>query len=127
MEGATQKSLDEEVKSSDNIPAESQKSNTVDEDSMQMKLDTQSLSNSTLLKKDSKLHFEEEAKEKTAGTSTNTIQNEQSINVQEKDTVDSVETVAVTSQSKESENVTPNDKTNGMQLIAYIILNIHHK
>lgn len=121
LEGATtQKSLDEEVKSTENVPIESisQKPKNADEDSTQTRHDTQTLSNSTLVKKDSKQHGGvEEAKEKpthVTGTSTNTTQNEQSVNVQEKDTVDSAETVALTPQSKEPENITPNDnKTNG--------------
>jgi len=116
LEGATQKSLDEEIKSTDNISIEStsQKLKTADEDSGQaVPSDAQPSINSTL-KKDSKLHCVEEAKEKcscSAGNSANVTQNEQSVNVQEKDSVDSaVEAVSVTPQ--EPENV-PNDKTNG--------------
>lgn len=120
MEGATQKSLDEEIKSTDNIPIESisQKPKTVDEDSGQaISGDAQLSTNSTLIKKDSKLHNVEETKEKcscSTGTSANVTQNEQSVtNVQEKDAVDSaVEVAAVTPQ--EPENITPNDKANGM-------------
>ncbi|XP_029171449.1 ralA-binding protein 1 [Nylanderia fulva] len=117
LEGATQKSLDEEIKSTDNVPIESttQKSKPVDEDLGQVKPDSQSSNNATLMKKDSKLQSAEEGKEKCsclAGTSSsNVAQNGQSINVQEKDAVDSVDNVMVT-QSKESENVTPNDKVN---------------
>lgn len=118
MEGATQKSLDEEIKSTDNIPVESasQKPKTVDEDSGQAIFgDAQPSINSTLIKKDSKLHCVEEAKEKcycSAGTNANATQNEQSVNVQEKDTVDSaVEAATVT--PHEPENIIPNDKANG--------------
>lgn len=122
MEGATQKSLDEEIKLTDNIPIESvsQKSKTVDEDPEQLiPGDTQLSINLTLIKKDSKLHSVEEAKEKcscSANTSVNITQNEQSVNVcnaQEKDAVDSaVEIIMVTPQ--EPENITPNEKTNGI-------------
>lgn len=117
LEGATQKSLDEEIKSTDNIPTEStsQKPKTADEDSGQaISGDAQSLTNLTLIKKDSKLHSAEETKEKcscSAGNSANAIQNEQSVNVQEKDVVDSAVEVAVTPQ--EPENVTSNDRANG--------------
>ncbi|KYQ46275.1 RalA-binding protein 1 [Trachymyrmex zeteki] len=116
LEGATQKSLDEEIKSTDNIPTEStsQKPKTADEDSGQaISGDAQSLTNLTLIKKDSKLHSAEETKEKcscSAGNSANAIQNEQSVNVQEKDVVDSAVEVAVTPQ--EPENVTSNDRAN---------------
>ncbi|XP_011645473.1 ralA-binding protein 1 [Pogonomyrmex barbatus] len=112
LEGATQKSIDEEIKSSDNVPIEStQKPKIVDEDVGQAKSsDAQSLTN--LIKKDNKLHNVEEAKEKcscSANTSANATQNEQSISVQEKDMVDSaVEAATVIPQ--ESENVSPNDK-----------------
>lgn len=120
MEGATQKSLDEEVKSTDNIPIEStsQKPKTADEDSGQaIPGDAQASTNSSSVKKDSKLqnHGAEEAKDKcscSAGSSANAAQNEQSVNVQEKDAVDSaIEPVTVTPQ--EPENVTPNDRANG--------------
>lgn len=120
LEGATtQKSLDEEVKSTENVPVEStsQKPKSADEDSAQTKHDAQASSNSTSVRKDSKQHGVEEAKEKptyATGTSTNATQSEQGANVQEKDTVDSAETAAVTSQSREPENATPNDKANGM-------------
>lgn len=124
LEGATQKSLDEEVRSADNVPTEStasQKPKTADEDSAQTKpADVQPTSSSSalMLKRDGKsLHVAEEAKEKSShatGTNASAHQNEQGANAQEKDTVDSAETTAVvTPQSKESENVTPNDKTDG--------------
>lgn len=118
MEGATQKSLDEEIKSTDNIQIEStsQKPKPVDEDLGQVKPDGQASNNATLMKKDSKLHIADEGKEKcscSAGTSSsNVAQNGQTVTVQEKDAVDSADTV-ITPQSKESENVTPNDKING--------------
>ncbi|KYN14536.1 PREDICTED: ralA-binding protein 1 [Trachymyrmex cornetzi] len=114
LEGATQKSLDEEIKS-DNVPTESisQKPKTADENSGQaISGDTQSSTNPTLIKKDNKLHSAEETKEKCScsGNSTNATQNEQNVNVQEKDAVDSAVEVAVTPQ--EPENITPNDKAN---------------
>ncbi|XP_024874091.1 ralA-binding protein 1 [Temnothorax curvispinosus] len=116
LEGATQKSLDEEIKLTDNIPIESvsQKSKS-DEDSGQIiPCDAQPLTNPTLIKKDSKLYNAEEAKEKcscSTGINANATQNEQSVNAQEKDTVDfAVEIATVTPQ--EPESVTPNDKTN---------------
>lgn len=118
LEGATQKSLDEEIKSTDNVPIESisQKSKPADEDLGQAKPDSQASNNVTLMKKDSKLHIADEGKEKcscSAGTnSSNVPQNGQSVNVQEKDAVDSADTVMLTPQSKESENITPNDKAN---------------
>lgn len=117
LEGATQKSLDEEIKSTDNIQIEStsQKPKPVDEDLGQVKPDGQASNNATLMKKDSKLHIADEGKEKcscSAGTSSsNVAQNGQTVTVQEKDAVDSADTV-ITPQSKESENVTPNDKIN---------------
>lgn len=121
LEGATQKSLDEEIKLTDNIPIESvsQKPKTVDEDPEQVILgDTQLSTNLVLMKKD-KLHSVEETKEKcscSANTSGNIMQNEQSVNVcnaQEKDTVDSaVEITMITPQ--ESENITSNEETNGI-------------
>ncbi|XP_011860711.1 PREDICTED: ralA-binding protein 1 [Vollenhovia emeryi] len=117
LEGATQKSLDEEIKSADSIPIESisQKPKTVDEDPAQViPGDAQPSTNPALIKKDSKLHNVEEAKEKcscSAGASANVTQNEQSVNAQEKDTVDSAGEVATVT-PQESENVTPNEKTN---------------
>ncbi|XP_067210391.1 ralA-binding protein 1 isoform X2 [Linepithema humile] len=116
LEGATQKSLDEEIKSSDNISVEStsQKPKTADEDSGQSKSDSLTSTNSTLLKTDGKPHGTEEAKEKCScsagGASASATQNGQNVNVQEKDTVDSAETAMVASQSKE--NVTSDDKAN---------------
>ncbi|XP_050449757.1 ralA-binding protein 1 [Cataglyphis hispanica] len=116
LEGATQKSLDEEIKSTDNVPIEStlQKSKPVDEDPGQVKPDSQPSNNATL-KKDSKFHSAEEGKEKCSCSASNshTVQNGQNINVlQEKDAVDSVDNATVTPQSKESENVTLNNKAN---------------
>ncbi|XP_012533580.1 ralA-binding protein 1 [Monomorium pharaonis] len=117
LEGATQKSLDEEIKSTDNILIEStsQKPKIIDEDSGQaIPSDTQLSTNSTLIKKDSKLHNAEETKEKcscSTGTSANAVQNEQNVtNVQEKDAVDSAVEATVTPQ--ESDSITPNDKVN---------------
>lgn len=117
MEGATQKSLDEEVKSADNIPIEpiSLKPKTVDEDQV-ISTDAQPSTNliKTLIKKDSKLNNLEETKEKcSCSTGANATQNEQSVNAQEKDVVDSVVEVATVT-PQESENATPNDKTNGI-------------
>ncbi|XP_029667173.1 ralA-binding protein 1 [Formica exsecta] len=116
LEGAMQKSLDEEIKSTDNVPIESisQKPKPVDEDPGQVKSDNQPSNNATLIKKDSKLHNAEEGKEKCSCSASNshTAQNGQNVNVQEKDMVDSVDNATVTPQSKESENVTPNDKAN---------------
>lgn len=116
LEGATQKSLDEEVKSADNIPIEpvSLKPKTVDEDPGQaMPSDTQPSTNliKSLIKKDSKLNSLEETKEKCSCSGTSATQNEQSVNAQEKDVVDSVVEVATVT-PQESENATPNDKTN---------------
>lgn len=113
MEGATQKSLDEESKSTDNVPIESisQKPKSADEDLGQVKLDSQPSNNA---KKDSKLPSAEEGKEKScSASSSHTVQNGQSVNVQDKDAVDSVDIATVAPQSKESEDVTPNDKANG--------------
>ncbi|XP_014484927.1 PREDICTED: ralA-binding protein 1 isoform X2 [Dinoponera quadriceps] len=118
LEGATtQKSLDEEVRSTESVPVESasQKSKSADEDPAQTKHDAQtSSSNSTLAKKDGKQHGVEEAKEKpTYAAGTSTAQNEQGVSVQDKDTVDSAETAAITPQSREPEDATLNDKANG--------------
>lgn len=116
MEGATQKSIDEEVKSTDNVPTESisQKPKPADpgEDPGQVKPDSQPSNNATLMKKEGK--NAEEGKEKC---SCSAGQNGQSVqNVQEKDAVDSADALSatVTPQSKESENVTPNDKADGI-------------
>lgn len=112
MESATQKSLDEESKSADNVPIESilQKPKSADEDSGQVKLDSQPSNNA---KKD-KLSSAEEGKEKFCSvSSSHTAQNGQNVNVQDKDIVDSVDIVTIAPQSKESEDVTPNDKANG--------------
>jgi len=118
LEGATQKSLDEEIKSTDNIPIESisQKSKAVDEDAGQTK--SELFINPTSVKKDNsgKSHSTEEAKEKCSyatGANANNAQNGQNANIQEKDVVDSVEPAVITPQSREAENVTPNDKANG--------------
>lgn len=117
LEGATQKSLDEEIKSSDNISIEStsQKPKTADEDSAQSKSDSLTSTNSILLKTDGKPHGTEETKEKcscSASTSASAAQNGQNVNAQEKDAVDSAENPAmVASQSKEY--VTSDDKANG--------------
>ena len=87
----------------------------MDEDTVQSKSDSLPSTNSTLLKTDGKPHSTEETKEKcscSAGTSAGATQNGQSVNVQEKDTVDSVETAMVASQSKEN-ITTSDDKANG--------------
>lgn len=117
LEGATQKSLDEEIKSTDNIPIEfvSQKPKAVDEDPEQViPSDTQqSTTKPIFIKKDSKMHNVEE-KDKcscSAGISANATQNEQSVNAQEKDAVDSAVEVATVT----PESVTSNDKINGTQ------------
>lgn len=112
MEGATQKSLDEESKSTDNVPIESisQKPKSADEDPGQVKLDSQPSNNA---KKDGKLNVEEGKEKSCSVNSSHTVQNEQSVNVQDKDAVDSVDIATVAPQSKESEDVTPNDKANG--------------
>lgn len=130
MEGATQKSLDEEIKSTDNVPIEStlQKSKPADEDPGQVKPDSQPSNNATL-KKDSKLHSAEEGKEKCTCSASNshTVQNGQNINVlQEKDAVDSVDNATVTPQSKESENVTLNNKANGTHIMISIAYNLQY-
>lgn len=112
LEGATQKSLDEESKSTDNVPIESisQKPKSADEDHGQVKLDSQPSNNA---KKDGKLLNVEEGKEKSCSTNnSHTVQNGQNVNVQDKDAVDSVDIATVGPQSKESEDVTPNDKAN---------------
>ncbi|CAL7937991.1 unnamed protein product [Xylocopa violacea] len=97
MEGAAQKSLDEEVKSNDETAVESnvQKTKTEEEDVEHLKLETQS-SNSTL--KNSKTHVSEDNKEPT---STNVTQNKRNVHTHDKDIVDSAETSVVTLQSTE--------------------------
>ncbi|KYN05263.1 PREDICTED: ralA-binding protein 1 [Cyphomyrmex costatus] len=115
LEGATQKSLDEEIKSTDNIPIEStlQKPKAANGDSGQTISDNAQSSTNTLIKKDSKLHSTEEVKEKcscSAGSSASAMQNEQNVNIQDKDAVDSAIETAITPQ--EPENVTQNDRTN---------------
>lgn len=123
MEGATQKSLDEEIKSANNTPIESisQKPKTVDEDSGQViPGDAHPSINPTLTKKENKLHSVEEVKDKYSCSAdinaNNAVQNEQGVNAQEKDVVDSTVEVATvaTVTPQELENVTLNDKTNGI-------------
>lgn len=109
LEGATQKSLDEEVKSSDETaPADvsSQKAKVLEEDSGQLKPDVQLPSTSTL-KKSNKSHCLEDTKENSSPLALpSTSQNERNVATHDKDTVDSSETPVVLSQLNETENVT---------------------
>ncbi|XP_031370822.1 ralA-binding protein 1 [Apis dorsata] len=103
MEGA-QKSLDEEVKSNDEIAVELniQKTKTEEEDIDYAKPETQSISTLTL-KKDSKAHILEDNKESTNITNINIIQNER--NAHDKDIVDSTEISTIIPQFNEQENI----------------------
>lgn len=124
MEGATQKSLDEEVKSTDNLPMDStaQKPKAADEDGGSAKSDVQSSANSTLARKDKPHAAEDKSKDKCPGSNSaataSTALNGQTASAQERDVVDGAvaePAVAITPQStrEEAENVTPNDKANG--------------
>lgn len=112
MEGA-QKSLDEEVKSNDEIAVELniQKTKTEEEDIDYAKLETQSISTLTL-KKDSKAHILEDNKESTNITNINIIQNER--NAHDKDIVDSTEISTIIPQFNEQENISSVTNENGM-------------
>lgn len=111
MEGATQKSLDEEVKSTDENAVEpiAQKIKA-EEDTEHIKLETQSTSASTL-KRNNKVHTPEDNMEPT---STNAIQNEQTPHIHDKDTVDSADTSAIALQSNEQENTSSRTHKNGI-------------
>ncbi|KOC70994.1 RalA-binding protein 1 [Habropoda laboriosa] len=102
MEGAAQKSLDEEVKSNEEPVVESnvQKAKTEEEDVEHIKSEAQTTSTLTL-KKSSKTHVPEDNKEPT---STNVTPNERSVHIYDKDIVDSAETSALASQFNEQEN-----------------------
>lgn len=112
MEGA-QKSLDEEVKSNDEIAVELniQKTKTEEEDIDYAKPETQSISTLTL-KKDSKAHILEDNKESTNITNINIIQNER--NAHDKDIVDSTEISTIIPQFNEQENISSVTNENGM-------------
>ncbi|XP_043247809.1 ralA-binding protein 1 [Colletes gigas] len=103
LEGATQKSLDEDVKSTDENVVESnvQKIKAEEEDSGHVKPETQSTYTSTL-KKSNKIHTSEDREP----TSTNTTQNEKAMQTHDKDIVDFVEASALIPQSSEQENTT---------------------
>ncbi|XP_043790407.1 ralA-binding protein 1 isoform X1 [Apis laboriosa] len=105
MEGA-QKSLDEEVKSNDEIAVELniQKTKTEEEDIDYAKPETQSISTLTL-KKDSKAHILEDNKESTNITNINIIQNERNVHAHDKDIVDSTEISTIIPQFNEQENI----------------------
>ncbi|XP_076758992.1 ral interacting protein [Xylocopa sonorina] len=110
MEGAAQKSLDEEVKSTDEtavVESNVQKTKTEEEDVEHLKLETQLSSNSTL--KNSKTHVSEDNKEPT---STNVTQNKRNVHTHDKDIVDSAETSVVTLQSAEHKNALSNANEN---------------
>ncbi|KAG6795156.1 ralA-binding protein 1 [Apis mellifera caucasica] len=103
MEGAAQKSLDEEVKSNDEIVVELniQKTKTEEEDIEYAKPETQSMSTLTL-KKDNKVHILEDNKEPT---NINIIQNERNVHAHDKDIVDSTEISTIIPQFNEQENI----------------------
>nr|XP_031842611.1 ralA-binding protein 1 isoform X1 [Nomia melanderi] len=102
IEGATQKSIDEEVKSTDETVVETnvQKAKVDEEDSTHVKSEIQTPSTSTL-KRINKVHTSEDNKEPI---STNANQNERSSQTTDKDIVDSAETATVASQASEQEN-----------------------
>ncbi|CAK9795308.1 RalA-binding protein 1 [Anthophora plagiata] len=102
MEGAAQKSLDEEVKSNDEpaVEANVQKAKTGEEDVEHVKSEVQTTCTLTL-KKCSKTHVAEDNKERT---STNVTPDER-VHIHDKDIVDSAETSALASQFSEQENV----------------------
>lgn len=110
MEGAAQKSLDEEVKSNDESVTELnvQKTKTEEEDVEHMKSETTSTST---LKKNNKAHISEDNKEPT---STNVTQNERNVYIYDKDIVDSAESSTLVSQFNEQENTSSRTNENGM-------------
>lgn len=110
MEGAAQKSLDEEVKSNDEIVVELniQKTKTEEEDIEYAKLEAQSIS--TLTKKDNKAHILEDNKEPA---NTNIIQNERNVHAHDKDIVDSSEISTIIPQFNEQENISSITSENG--------------
>ncbi|XP_015439357.1 PREDICTED: ralA-binding protein 1 [Dufourea novaeangliae] len=109
MEGATQKSIDEEVKSNDENVVESnvQKSKIENDDSAHVKSESQTTSTSTL-KRNNIIHTSEDNKEPI---STNNNQNERNSQTIDKDIVDSGETCALAVQSNEQES-TVTSRTN---------------
>ncbi|KAG7190129.1 hypothetical protein KM043_006262 [Ampulex compressa] len=111
LEGAAQKSIDEEIKSSDENATELgiQRAKTLEEDMGQSKMDTQVPASSTL--KRNNVQGMEDSKENAVGpaTSTNAVQSEK--NAQEKDTVDSVEAPPVIPQSNEQESTATSQKS----------------
>lgn len=112
MEGAAQKSLDEEVKSNDEIVVELniQKTKTEEEDIEYAKPETQSMSTLTL-KKDNKVHILEDNKEPT---NINIIQNERNVHAHDKDIVDSIEISTIIPQFNEQENISSITNENGI-------------
>ncbi|KOX72761.1 RalA-binding protein 1 [Melipona quadrifasciata] len=113
MEGAAQKSLDEEVKSNDEtvIELNVQKTKTEEEDVEHMKSETQTTSTSTL-KKNNKAHISEDNKEPT---STNVTQNERNVHIYDKDIVDSAESSTLVSQFNEQENTSSRTNENAIE------------
>ncbi|XP_017886470.1 ralA-binding protein 1 isoform X1 [Ceratina calcarata] len=110
MEGAAQKSLDEEVKSNDETVTESnvQKTRTEEEDGEHAKLETPSTS-SLMLKKTNKSHVSEDNKEPI---STNVPQSDRNhVHTVDKDIVDYADTSAFAAQSN-AEQETALSKTN---------------
>ncbi|CAK9824493.1 RalA-binding protein 1 [Anthophora retusa] len=101
MEGAAQKSLDEEVKSNDEpaVEANVQKAKAGEEDVEHVKSEIQTTCTLTL-KKCTKTHVAEDNKEPT---STNVTPDER-VHIHDKDIVDSAETSTLASQFSEQEN-----------------------
>ncbi|XP_015187450.1 PREDICTED: ralA-binding protein 1 [Polistes dominula] len=109
LEGTAQKSLDEEVKSSDENPLDpnSQKAKVIEKETGHLKIEGLKSSNTTV-KKNNQQHNAEDIKDKCptcTGSNTNIIKNERKLNSQELDVVDSVES-SIMIQSKEQENNT---------------------
>ncbi|XP_043601383.1 ralA-binding protein 1 isoform X1 [Bombus pyrosoma] len=102
MEGAAQKSLDEEVKSNDETVVELnvQKTKAEEEDVEHVKSEVQATS-TLALKKNNEAHISEDNKERT---STNITQNERNVYTHDKDIVDSGEASTLASQFNEQEN-----------------------
>lgn len=111
MEGAAQKSLDEEIKSNDETIIESnvQKVKTEEDNAEHIKSEVQSISTLTM-KKNNKVHVSEDNKELT---STNISQSERNVHTLDKDIVDSAETSALISQFNEQENTSSKPNENG--------------
>ncbi|XP_046813525.1 ralA-binding protein 1 [Vespa crabro] len=127
LEGTAQKSLDEEVKSSDenSIDPNLQKTKVIEKETGFLKVEGLKSSNS-IVKKNNLHHNVEEIKDKCptcTGSNTSIIQNERKINSQELDVVDSTES-SVMIQNKEQESKGDNTESEAEDAIAKLRENL---